>query len=132
MNGKLQTILGIGIGMALIASVEGIHSPEWAEAIGHHTEVEQSIPTNFNGASSSEVAPAVDADSESRSTGWDTSVLWGFGALTTTAILIPHYMRRKRTQTLKQVASSLGMTFLEQDNRLQQEAFFHFDLFQSG
>ncbi|UIE37053.1 DUF3592 domain-containing protein [Leptodesmis sichuanensis] len=60
-------------------------------------------------------------------------IFFGIGAITVVSmgVIVPK-LQQKRTEALRQAASTLALTFLEQDKTLFQEAFFQLPLFQRG
>lgn len=104
--------------------------PEHAQSIVRRYKKGQKLSVHFNPSHPNESALEPGAT-------WPSYMLLGMGAVFfgTGAIIAVYFgivapqMRRKRTEAIRQAASTIGLTFLEEGIMLEGEAFWKFPLF---
>ena len=111
----------------------GSSDPEHAQSIVRRYEKGQKVSVHFNPAHPDQSALEPGATWSSYMLLGMGAVFFGAGAISAVSFgIVAPQLRRRRTEALRQAASTLALTFLEEDKMLEQEAFFQFPLFQRG
>lgn len=111
----------------------GSSNPEHAQSIVQRYKQGQKVSVHFNPTHPNEAVLEPGVSWGAYMPLGISTIFFTTGAIFATycGIVVPQ-RKRRRTEALKQVASTLALSFLESDKMLEQEDLFHFPLFHRG